>query len=289
MRRFFAGAGWAATTALICTLFGEQAKAISSAVNLSTRMVVQTGDNVLIGGFIVYGSGQKKIAVRAMGPSLPVAGKLADPMLELHDATGAIVASNDNWRSSQQNEIINAGLAPGNDLESALIATINPGAYTVVVKGVGTATGVGLMEIYDLDPNGSPARLANISTRGNVLTGDNVMIGGFIVRGDANKRMLVRARGPSLFLNGVPITGRLMDPNMELRDANGALIAFNDDWNDNTPTAWARRSGVATATARPSARMRCWKLRPGCGGGITGIHRACTSERKRSSRFLKLP
>src|SRR3989440_12983672 len=110
MRRFFAGAGWAATTALICTLFGEQAKAISSAVNLSTRMVVQTGDNVLIGGFIVYGTGQKKIAVRAMGPSLPVAtGKLSDPMLELHDATGAIVASNDNWRSSQQDLIIAAG------------------------------------------------------------------------------------------------------------------------------------------------------------------------------------
>src|SRR5438876_2047962 len=193
MRRFFAGAGWAAATALICTLFGEQAKAISSAVNLSTRMVVQTGDNVLIGGFIVYGTGQKKIAVRAMGPSLPVAGKLTDPMLELHDATGAIVASNDNWRSSQQNEIITAGLAPANDLESALIATINPGAYTVVVKGVNNATGVGLMEIYDLDPDGSPARLANISTRRNEFTGDNVMIGGFIVRADVHKRTIVLA------------------------------------------------------------------------------------------------
>src|SRR5207253_634735 len=100
--------------------------AISSAVNLSTRMIVQTGDNVLIGGFIVYGTGQKKIAVRAMGPSLPVAGTLSDPMLELHDASGAIVASNDNWRTSQQDLIIAAGLAPANDLESALIATINP-------------------------------------------------------------------------------------------------------------------------------------------------------------------
>src|SRR5213595_1227343 len=229
MRSFFAGAGWAATTALICTLFSEQAKAISSAVNLSTRMVVQTGDNVLIGGFIVYGSGQKKIAVRAMGPSLPVAGKLSDPLLELHDGTGATIASNDNWRSSQETEIIAVGLAPASDLESALIATINPGAYTVVVKGAGSATGVGLMEIYDLDPNGSPARLANISTRGNVLTGDNVMIGGFIVRGDVPKRTIVRARGPSLFLGGVPIAGRLMDPTMELRDANGALIKANDD------------------------------------------------------------
>src|SRR6266513_1816602 len=228
MRRFFGGRRWVIGAALACSFISTPAFAISSAVNLSTRMVVQTGDNVLIGGFIVYGSGQKKIAVRAMGPSLPVAGKLADPMVELHDATGAIVASNDNWRSAQQNEIINAGLAPGNDLESALIATINPGAYTVVVKGVNNATGVGLMEIYDLDPDGSPARLANLSTRGNVLTGDNVMIGGLLVRGDAGKRMLIRARGPSLFLNGSPIAGRLLDPNMELRDANGTLIKAND-------------------------------------------------------------
>jgi uncharacterized protein (DUF1800 family) len=215
-------------------------------------MVVQTGDNVLIGGFIVYGSGQKKIAVRAMGPSLPVAGKLSDPMLELHDATGAIVASNDNWRTSQQDVIIAAGLAPANDLESALIATINPGAYTVVVKGVNNATGVGLMEIYDLDPDGSPARLANISTRGNVLTGDNVMIGGFIVRGDVGKRMLVRARGPSLFLNGVPITGRLMDPAMELRDANGALIKANDNWRTDQQAEIAASSIAPTDDHEPA-------------------------------------
>src|SRR6478672_13641800 len=108
MRRFFSGTGWVAATALVCTLFGQSALAISGAVNLSTRMVVQTGDNVLIGGFIVYGSGQKKIAVRAMGPSLPVAGKLSDPLVELYDATGAIVASNDNWRTSQQDQIIAA-------------------------------------------------------------------------------------------------------------------------------------------------------------------------------------
>src|SRR3989440_3861583 len=260
MRRFFAGAGWAATTALICTLFGEQAKAISSAVNLSTRMVVQTGDNVLIGGFIVYGSGPKKIAVRAMGPSLPVAGKLSDPLLELHDATGAIVASNDNWRASQQDLIIAAGLAPANDLESALIATINPGAYTVVVKGVNNATGVGLMEIYDLDPDGWPAGLANISTRGNVLTGDNVMIGGFIVRGDVPKRTLVRARGPSLFLNGAPIAGRLMDPAMELRDANGTLIKANNDWRTDQQAEIAASSIAPTDDHEPAV---VWTLAPG--------------------------
>jgi uncharacterized protein (DUF1800 family) len=260
MRRYFPGAGWAAVTALLCYFLVPRAFAISSAVNLSTRMVVQTGDNVLIGGFIVYGSGQKKIAVRAMGPSIPVAGNLADPMVELHDATGAIVASNDNWRSSQQNEIIAAGLAPGNDLESALIATINPGAYTVVVKGVNNGTGVGLMEIYDLDPDGSPARLANISTRGNVLTGDNVMIGGFIVRGDVPKRTLVRARGPSLFLSGVPIAGRLMDPALELRDANGALIKANDNWRTDQQAEIAASSIAPTDDHEPAV---VWTLSPG--------------------------
>src|SRR2546423_6397101 len=203
MRRFFSAAG-CTVAAMGCSFIAQPAFAISSAVNLSTRMVVQTGDNVLIGGFIVYGSGQKRIAVRAIGPSLSIAGRLTDPMLELHDATGAIIASNDNWKSSQQSEITTAGLAPGNDLESALIATINPGPFTVVVKGVNNATGVAVMEIYDLDPDGSPARLANLSTRGNVLTGDNVMIGGFIVCGGGPQRMVVGARGAAPFLNGTP-------------------------------------------------------------------------------------
>jgi uncharacterized protein (DUF1800 family) len=251
---------WAAGAILVFSFIGQSAFAISSAVNLSTRMVVQTGDNVLIGGFIVYGSGQKQIAVRAMGPSLPLAGKLSDPLVELHDATGSIVASNDNWRSTQEAGIISAGLAPTNDLESALIATINPGAYTVVVKGVNDATGVGLMEIYDLDPDGSPARLANISTRGNVLAGDNVMIGGFIVRGDASKRMLMRARGPSLFLNGVPIAGRLMDPAMELRDANGALIKANDNWRSDQQAEIAASSIAPTDDHEPAV---VWTLAPG--------------------------
>src|ERR1700724_2012467 len=112
MRRFFAGAGWVVGAALVCGFISTPAFAISSAVNLSTRMVVQTGDNVLIGGFIVYGTGQKKIALRAMGPSLPVAGKLSDPILELHDASGRTIVSNDNWRTTQQDAIIAAGLAP---------------------------------------------------------------------------------------------------------------------------------------------------------------------------------
>ena len=230
MRRFFSGAGWAAVAVLGCSIVTQPTFAISSAVNLSTRMVVQTGDNVLIGGFILYGSGQKKIALRAIGPSLPISGKLSDPILELHDASGRTIVSNDNWRTTQQDAIIAAGLAPASDLESVIITTISPGPYTAIVKGVNDATGVGLVELYDLDPPGSPTRLANISTRGNVLTGDNVMIGGFIIVGDASKKMLVRARGPSLFLNGVPIPGSLTDPMLELHDGNGTLIAQNDNW-----------------------------------------------------------
>jgi uncharacterized protein (DUF1800 family) len=223
-------------------------------------MVVQTGENVLIGGFIIYGPGQKRIAVRALGPSVPVAGNLSDPIVELHDASGATIASNDNWRSTQETEITAAGLAPASDLESALIATINPGAYTVVVQGVNNATGVGLMEIYDLDPDGTPARLANLSTRGNVLTGDNVMIGGFIVRGDTGKRMLIRARGPSLFLNGTPIAGRLLDPNMELRDANGALIKANDNWRTDQQAEIAASSIAPVDDLEPAI---IWTLAPG--------------------------
>ena len=215
-------------------------------------MVVQTGDNVLIGGFIVYGTGQKKIALRAMGPSLPVAGALSDPILELHDASGRTIVSNDNWRATQQDAIIAAGLAPSNDLESVIITTISPGTYTAIVKGVNNVTGVGLVELYDLDPPGSPARLANISTRGNVLTGDNVMIGGFIVGGDASKKMIVRARGPSLFLNGIPIPGSLTDPRLELHDANGVIIAQNDSWR-TTQEADIEASTLAPTDDREAA------------------------------------
>ena len=263
MKSFFKWAGGSAAALGLFCLFPASAQAISSAVNLSTRMVVQTGDNVLIGGFIVYGTGQKTIALRALGPSLTgagISGSLSDPILELYDAAGSLLISNDNWRLSQQDAIIAAGLAPTSDLESAVIATVGPGAYTAVVKGVSNATGIGLVEIYDLDPDGSPARLANISTRGNVLTNDSVMIGGFIVRGDVGKRMLMRARGPSLFLNGVPIPGRLMDPMMELRDANGVLVAQDDNWR-TTQEAEIAASSIAPTDDREPAIV--WTLAPG--------------------------
>ncbi|MDP9004753.1 MAG: DUF1800 family protein [Verrucomicrobiota bacterium] len=188
------------------------------------------GRQRLIAGFIVYGTGKKTIAVRAIGPSLPVAGKLSDPILELHDASGALLATNDNWRSTQQAAILAAGLAPGDDLDSALIATVDTGNFTVVVRGANNATGLALVEVYDLDGVAPTARLGNLSTRGHVLTGNNVMIGGFIVRGDVSKKMIARVRGPSLSLGGVPLAGRLMDPMLELHDGNGTLISQNDNW-----------------------------------------------------------
>ena len=196
--------------------------------NISTRLKVGTDDNVLIGGFIVTGTQPKRVIVRAIGPSLPGAGALADPFLELH--AGNLSFSNDNWRTGgQEAEIIATTLAPTNDLESALVVTLpaNGSAYTVVVRGVNNGTGVGLVEVYDLDRT-VDSKLANISTRGLVQTGDDVMIAGTIVLGQASQRVLVRAIGPSL-----PVAGKLADPTLELRDGNGALIRANDNWRSD--------------------------------------------------------
>ena len=196
--------------------------------NISTRLRVETGDNALIGGFIVTGTQSKNVIVRAIGPSLSASfpGTLADPVLELHDSTGGLIASNDNWRSDQEAEIIATTIPPSNDLESAIVATLpaNNSAYTAIVRGVNNGTGIGVVEAYDLDRT-VDSKLANISTRGLVQTGDNVMIGGLIVLGQNPLRVIVRAIGPSL-----PLPGALGDPTLELHDGNGALIASNDNW-----------------------------------------------------------
>lgn len=197
--------------------------------NISTRLRVETGDNALIGGFIVTGTQPKKVIVRAIGPSLPVVGALADPILELHDSSGSLIASNDNWRSDHQAEIIATTIAPTNDLESAIVATLpaNNAGYTAIVRGVNSGTGIGLVEAYDLDPAAN-SKLGNISTRGLVETNDNVLIAGTIVLGQQSKKVLVRAIGPSL-----PIAGKLEDPLLELRDGNGALLRSNDNWRSD--------------------------------------------------------
>ena len=208
-------------------------------LNISTRMQVLTGDSLPIGGFIVTGLSPKKVIVRGIGPSLAafgVAGALADPTLELHAADGSVINSNDNWKDSQQAEIEATGLMPTNDLESAIVESLEPGAYTAVLGRNDYTTGVGLVEAYDLDQS-VDSQLANISTRGFVDTGDNVMIGGFIIGpkqlGDFTlvSTVVVRAIGPSLGDFGV--ANSLQDPTLELHDENGTMIAFNDDWKDS--------------------------------------------------------
>jgi hypothetical protein len=209
--------------------------------NISTRCLVETGDNVMIGGFIVEGSAPKSVIIRAIGPSLSAFGisnPLTDPKLELHDGTGALIATNDNWQttqlggiitSDQVSEIQNSQLAPTQAKESAIVATLSPGRYTAIVSGANGTTGVALVEVYDLSPPGpSPSLLGNVSTRSLVQTGDNVMIGGFIVQGSAPKNVVLRAIGPSLSAFG--ISNPLTNPKLELHDGTGALIAANDDW-----------------------------------------------------------
>jgi hypothetical protein len=207
--------------------------------NISTRSLVQTGDNVMIGGFIVQGAGAKRVIIRAIGPELTqygIADAMADPRLELHDGTGALIGSNDNWQttiiggiitSSQVADIQNSGHAPAAASESAIIANLTPGNYTAIVQGVNNTTGVALVEVYDLSP-GTTSLLGNLSTRGPVQTGDNVMIGGFIVQGAGTKRVIVRAIGPELTQYG--ITDPLANPTLELHNGSGALIGFNNDW-----------------------------------------------------------
>ena len=199
-------------------------------LNIATRLRVEQGENALIGGFIITGSAPKRVIVRALGPSLSsrgIAGGLADPTLELFTPNGSTF--NNNWRDSQPGAIEATTIAPSDDREAAIVATLDAGvAYTAVVRGLDDTTGVGLVEVYDLD---SPAAstLANISTRGLVQTGENVMIGGIIIGGDQPAKVLVRALGPSLADQGV--SGALDDPTLELNDANGNAIS-NDDWQE---------------------------------------------------------
>jgi len=195
--------------------------------NISTRLRVETGDNALIGGFIVTGTQSKKVIIRAIGPSLSFADRLANPTLELRDSAGTLLQFNNDWVDSpDKQQIIDSTIAPTNDLESAIVAILpaNGAGYTAIVRGVNDGTGIGLVEAYDLDLSVN-SELANISTRGFVQTDDNVLIAGTIVLGEASQKVIVRAIGPSLSFPGV-----LEDPILELRDANGGLVRGNDNW-----------------------------------------------------------
>jgi hypothetical protein len=201
-------------------------------------MLVQTGDSVGIGGFIITGNGPKNVIVRAIGPSLARSGvpnPLADPVLELHGPAGFMTVINNNWRDTQQVAIEATGLAPTDDLESAIVATLNPGAYTAIVRGNNNTTGIALVEVYDLNAS-SGSKLANISTRAFTGTGNNIVIAGFILgSGGGNDNVIVRGLGPSLAAVGVPNV--LANPTLELRDSNGGLILADNDWMDNAAQA----------------------------------------------------
>lgn len=203
--------------------------------NISTRAKVGSGTSSLIGGFIITGRENKKVIIRAIGPSLIASGLtnlLGDPMLELRDYYGDLIAANDDWRT-QQAQVEASGLPPSDDHESAIVASLEPGNYTAVVTGKNGGTGIGLVEVYDLDSNAN-AQLANLSTRGFVNLDDNVLIGGFIVgfgNAQSQSRILFRAMGSSLYAGG--ISNYLRDPVLELHNANGAGIASNDNWRDS--------------------------------------------------------
>jgi uncharacterized repeat protein (TIGR03803 family) len=225
-------------------------------LNISTRLNVGTGNNVLIGGFIVTGTQQKEVIVRAIGPALSgfgVKGALADPVLELHEPDGTVM-TNDNWKDTQESAITATNLAPSNDLESAIVATLPPGLYTAIVTGTNDTTGVALVEAYDLDQT-VDSQLANISTRGFVDTGDNVLIGGFIVGGPdgVDSTAVVRAIGPSL--SGAVGGSVLADPNLELHDVDGAVVASNDDWKDGPDMQTIIDDGLAPTNTKESALL----------------------------------
>ena len=225
--------------------------------NISARAYVGTGEKVAIAGFIVTGSSAstKRILLRGLGPSLVtngITGCLSDPAIDLYDSHGVLLATNDNWWSTQRSEVSATGLAPTNNKEASLLVTIPPGEYTAILHAANSSSsGVGLVEVYDIDPI-SDARLTNLSARAYVGQGDNVLIGG-IVFSDASDSLLLRASGPSLAARGINDT--LSDPTMELFDSDGNLIAQNDNWRDNSNASAIAQSGLAPNDTRESALL----------------------------------
>ena len=224
------------------------------ALNLSTRGLVGTGDNVLIGGFIVSGTQSKNMVVRALGPSLSgfgLSGVLSDPVLRVYDSSGNLVGMNDNWEDDVNHSIVEAnGLAPANPLEAAQARSLAPGSYTVVVTGSDATPGIGLVEVYDISTPFN-SKFVNMSTRGFVGTGDNVLINGFIV-GDVGKTtVIVRALGPTLGTYGVG--GVLSDPTLTIYDSNGSVIASNNNWQDDPNAILVQKNGLAPANSSESA------------------------------------
>ena len=224
------------------------------ALNLSTRGVVGSGASALIGGFIVSGTGPKTVVLRALGPSLHNAGlvgALADPVITLYNAAGVAIATNDNWEEgANASQIAAEGLAPTEAVESAIQATLTPAAYTAVVTGKDATPGVGLVEVYDLSPSGD-SKLANISTRGRIGTGDDVLISGFILGDVQSSTVILRVLGPSLASLG--IHDPLSDPLLTVYDSYGTILASNDDWQDSPNATDIDQNGLAPTADTESA------------------------------------
>jgi Calx-beta domain len=209
----------------------------SQLLNISTRGFVATGDNVMIGGFIITGTSNKTVLLRAIGPSLSnppinLSNTLQDPMISLFNSSGGVIISNDNWADAANAQSIPPALQPTNNSESAILISLAPGAYTAIVSGVNNGTGIGLVEVFDLDSAPS-SKLSNISTRGLVETGDSVLIGGFVISGAVSDKVVVRAIGPSLANPPFNIANALQNPMVSLFDVNGNRFASNDDWRSN--------------------------------------------------------
>ena len=242
-------------------------------LNISTRMRVLTDDKVLIGGFIITGTDLKRVLIRGMGPSLNgVGGTLSDPILELHQGSTTL-ATNDNWKTrpdgtSQQADIEATTIPPTNDLESAILMALSPGAYTAILAGKNGGTGVGLVEVYDLG-QGANSQPANISTRGFVDTGDNVMIGGLIVGGGSGgtTRIIVRALGPS-----IPVADSLGNPTLELRDGSGTLVDSNDNWKTR-PDGSSQQAEIEATGIPPTNDLESALLQTLPAGNYTAIVR----------------
>lgn len=247
-------------------------------VNLSTRLRVDTNENVGIGGFVVSGTGTKRVILRAVGPSLAnfgVTGALSNVSMELRNAAGQLLGQNTGWQSGQRTEIEASGFAPSDTRDSAIVANLSAGSYTVIVRGVGGTGGVALIEMYDLERARTDLRPINVSTRGRVLSAENVMIGGFVISGTRTRRVLVRAVGPSLA--AVPGIGSsaLSNPTLELRDRSG-LLASNDDWVNSDRKAQIEATAYKPTDSREAAIIIT--LAPGAytaivrgEGGATGL------------------
>jgi len=227
--------------------------------NISTRGLVQTGSGVTVAGFIVTGTDSKTVVLRGLGPTLSqppfnIPGTLADPTLQLFDGSGHPMWFNDNWKDTQQAQIQATGHAPPNDFESAILQVLPPGNYTAILSGKNGTTGVGLVEVYDISP-GVFAQLTNVSTRGFVGTGDNVMIAGIITNGgNGSTEVVVRGLGPTLSQPPFNLSGTLADPVLTLVDQNGTVVKTNDNWK-NTQQADIQATGLAPPNDLESAMV----------------------------------